>query len=226
MRIINRDNKVAVVDYGLGNLFSLERALRHVGADPEITADEETLMGAAGIILPGVGAFKDGMQRLEQRALVNPMLKFAESGKPVLGVCLGMQLLFDASEEFGHYQGLGLVAGKVIRLLASDQDGRRVKIPHIGWNELHPAQENLSWESTNLCGLKPGDAAYFVHSYVPKPLADRCAVAKMNYGGHWYCAAIEQGNISGVQFHPEKSGEVGLRILGNFVNRCKATVPC
>lgn len=229
MSIINSHNKVAVIDYGLGNLFSLARALRHVGADTEITAEENTLMDAAGIILPGVGAFKDGMQRLEQRGLVNPMLEFAASGKPILGVCLGMQLLFDESEEFGHYRGLGLVAGKVVRLSGSDQDGRRVKVPHIGWNELYSVHEDLAWESTNLRGLKPGDAAYFVHSYVPDPFADNCAVAKMNYGGYWYCAAIEQKNVSGVQFHPEKSGEVGLRILRNFVSHCassKATAPC
>lgn len=212
----NRKNKVVVVDYGLGNLFSLERALKRVGTVPQITSDPQAIADSPAVIIPGVGAFGDGMRRLRELGLVEPIQDSAREGKPVFGICLGMQLLFDESEEFGRHEGLGLVAGKVVRLLDRHPEGSRVKVPHIGWNELHKGDTTVNWDSTVLENLTDGDATYFVHSYVPVPDNDFDTVARTNYGGHWYSTAVMKDNVTGVQFHPEKSGPVGLRILSNF----------
>lgn len=210
---------VAVLDYGLGNLFSIQRAVTHVGACVSITSSPELLAQADGVILPGVGAFGDGIQRLRDRGLVEPLLQFAQSGRPLMGICLGMQLLLDESEEFGQYGGLGLIGGKVVRLRDTGPDGERVKVPHIGWNELFTPNRLDGWGATVLNSLSDGDATYFVHSYVPLPDGEAVSTARINYGGHWYCAALEKENIIGVQFHPEKSGGAGLRILRNFVDK-------
>jgi len=209
-------NKVAVVDYGLGNLFSLERALKRIGTVPQVTSDPQAITDASAVIIPGVGAFGDGMRRLHELGLVEAILDSARQGKPIFGICLGMQLLFDESEEFGRHEGLRLVAGKVVRLLDRHPEGFRVKVPHIGWNELHKGDTTHEWRSTVLENLTDGDATYFVHSYVPIPANDDYTIARTNYGGHWYSIAIVKDNVTGVQFHPEKSGPVGLRILSNF----------
>jgi glutamine amidotransferase len=210
---------VAVVDYGLGNLFSIGRALTRIGARADITSNPKAVGQAAGLILPGVGAFGDGMERLQAKGLIEPIMEFAKAGKPILGICLGMQLLFDESEEFGRYTGLGLIAGKVTRLNDSDPSGGRVKVPHIGWSEVYLTHPKATRQSSILEGVGDGEAMYFVHSYVPFPQDDSVYVASMSYGDHRYCAVAEQDNVAGVQFHPEKSGEVGLQLLGNFVER-------
>ena len=208
---------VTVVDYGLGNLFSIDRALTYLGASADITSSPEAIRRAGRLVLPGVGAFGDGMRQLQERGLIEPILAFAGSGRPLLGICLGMQLLFDESEEFGLYSGLGLIEGRVIRLHDQDPTGRHVKVPHIGWNELHQPKHSEHWGSTPLDGLEEGDAVYFVHSFVPYPELDSVTIARMSYGGHWYCAAVQKENVLGVQFHPEKSGNVGLLVLRNFL---------
>jgi len=212
---------VAVVDYGLGNLFSIDRALQHVGSWAEVTSSAEVLKRSAALILPGVGAFGDGMQQLRLRGLIDPILEFVGSGRPALGICLGMQLLFSESEEFGQYDGLGLIPGKVARLQDLDPSGRRVKLPHIGWSDIYRTRPKDSRHSAILDGVKDGDAMYFVHSYVPFPETDSVCVATASYGGHPYCVVAEQGNVTGVQFHPEKSGEVGLQLLRNFVEKIR-----
>ena len=210
---------VAVVDYGLGNLFSIDRALQHVGSRAEVTSSAEVLERSAALILPGVGAFGDGIQQLRSRGLIEPIVEFARSGRPALGICLGMQLLFTESEEFGQYDGLGLIPGKVARLQDSDPSGRRVKLPHIGWSDIYRTRPEDPQHSAILDGVRDGDAMYFVHSYVPFPETDSVCVANTSYGEHRYCVVAEQENVTGVQFHPEKSGEAGLQILRNFVEK-------
>ena len=211
---------VAVLDYGLGNLFSIRRALAHVGGDAEITASPQDVARAKGVVLPGVGAFADGMQGLASRGLIEALRGAVRERRPLLGICLGMQLLFDESEEFGVHQGLGVFRGRVVRLRDEAQDGARLKIPHIGWRELTPASGRV-WTSTILEGLPPGEAMYFVHSYVPDPTAAEIQVAEMGYGGHRYCVVAEQEQVIGCQFHPEKSGESGLHLLRNFLARVR-----
>lgn len=212
---MQRNRKVAVVDYGLGNLFSISRALEYIGVKCTITTDHSTIEESDGLILPGVGAFGDGITRLKVQGLNNAICEYVKSGKRLLGICLGMQLLFGQSEEFGHYPGLNLIDGDVSRLKEKDTSGRPIKIPHVGWSGLQKL-DGSSWDGTILTGLTEGDAVYFVHSYIPSPGSESVSIAQINYGNHLYCAAVEQDNVAGVQFHPEKSGEIGLQILRNF----------
>ena len=212
--------RIVVVDYGLGNLFSLRRALVHVGAQVEIAAAPDALSNADGLVLPGVGAFGDGMGQLKNRGFVDPIKECARSERPILGICLGMQLLFTHSEEFGLHPGLDLIPGCVRKLNETDAAGGRIKIPHVGWSELFYSGSRR-WESTLLEGLVEADAMYFVHSYIPTPIDDSAVVARMRYGDHFYGAHVEKNSIAGCQFHPEKSGEMGLRLLRNFIARVK-----
>ncbi|MBI3616074.1 MAG: imidazole glycerol phosphate synthase subunit HisH [Candidatus Omnitrophica bacterium] len=213
-------SRVLIVDYGSGNLFSIERALHSLGAEVEISADPDALRRAPGVILPGVGAFGDGMKNLREKGLLTPLAEYAQSGLPLLGICLGMQLLFTESQEFGRHEGLGLIPGKVVNLRPTDPQGRRVKIPHVGWSQLMCPPSRPHWNDTILMGLPVGEAMYFVHSFIPVP-EDSAVVAQMIYGGHLYCAVVERRNMIGCQFHPEKSGPVGLRFLRNFLTRIK-----
>lgn len=212
------ERRATVVDYGAGNLFSISRALRYLGATVEIAADAEAVRRADWLVLPGVGAFGDGMRQLTARGLVEPIQEFAQAGRPLLGICLGMQLLFGESEEFGLHQGLGLLRGRVVRLQDVDPASHRVKVPHIGWSELQPSQGAGQWSATVLEGLVPGDSMYFVHSYIPTPADEAVTIATMRYGGHSYAAVVANGRLVGCQFHPEKSGEAGLRLLRNFLS--------
>lgn len=209
--------RVVVIDYGLGNLFSIKRALSYVGAHVDVTSSGRDVLRAEVVVLPGVGAFGDGMHQLRERGLVEPILQFAQSGRPVLGICLGMQLLFSEGEEFGLHEGLNLIEGKVARLCESDPDGRRVKVPHVGWSELVSAESRKDWGNTILKGLSEGEAMYFVHSYVPFPKDQDVSIAQIEYGGCWYCAVVQKENLIGCQFHPEKSGKAGLHLLRNLI---------
>ena len=200
---------IAIVDYGMGNLGSVEKALKHIGEECIITSDVGDLMNASGVILPGVGAFAAAMDELTERDLVNPLIDLAYSGKPFLGICLGMQLLLEGSEENilerretkGVVSGLGVIPGFVRRFPDSG-----LKVPQMGWNNL-----------TNVTGrlLTEGDYVYFVHSYFCQPDNASDIAAKTEYGIN-YCASFEHDNIFGMQFHPEKSGEAGLNILRKF----------
>jgi glutamine amidotransferase len=211
---------MTIVDYGLGNILSIKRALAYLGVKSLITSEPDVVRKAQKLILPGVGAFGDGIQNLRENGLIDPILDFAQSGRPLLGICLGMQLLFDESEEFGEYNGLGLIKGKVQRLLGEGPSGKKVKVPHIGWNALHPSQSTPDWESLVLQGLVDGDEVYFVHSYIPHPEDDSVSIGTMTYGDCDYSVVVEHENVYGVQFHPEKSGIVGLQILQNFIQKC------
>lgn len=209
---------IAVIDYGLGNLFSISRALTYLGAQVEVTSSPAVIRRAGALVLPGVGAFGDGMRQLHAQGLVEPIREAVEAGRPLLGICLGMQVLFTESEEFGVHEGLGLIDGKVVRLYETDPAGRRVKVPHIGWSDLQATQLRSGWSSTILDGLTEGDSMYFVHSYVPRPKSEGATIAETIYGGHRYCAVVQAEHVAGCQFHPEKSGEAGLHLLGNFIS--------
>lgn len=209
--------KVVIIDYGAGNLLNVVRACEHCGADVSIADSAETIMCADRLILPGVGAFSDSMQELEKREMIEPILAYAKSGKPLLGICLGMQMLLDSSEEFGIWDGLGLIPGKVINIPATGVDGTPHKIPHIGWNQLIPGQSQ-SWAQTVLDSIPEGSSVYFVHSFMAVPTNDAHRLADCDYDGRQVCAAIQRENIIGCQFHPEKSGPVGLQIIQNFLS--------
>lgn len=207
--------KITVVDYGIGNIFSVLRALEHAGASPELSSDPDEIRSADRVVLPGVGAFANGMDGLRSRDLVEPLREFARSGKPLLGICLGMQMLVDESEEFGTHEGLRLIPGKVVEIAAKDAEGKRLKIPHIGWSPL--TAPNGDWSCSPLRGVEEGSSAYFVHSFTVVPTNEAARLADTAYGDCRISAAIRKDNVSGCQFHPEKSGEVGLRIIRNFV---------
>ena len=208
--------QVTVIDYGIGNLYSVCRALERCGAQVTLSSDPRDIETAPRLVLPGVGAFADGMQGLRDRGLVEPIRRYAACGRPLLGICLGMQMLATVSEEFGEHEGLGLVPGRVVAVPNRTTAGAPQKIPHIGWNGL-AAPAGVGWQDTLLSDTPEGTAVYLVHSYAVTPDDPANRLAHCLYGGHHICAAIRRGQIVGCQFHPEKSGEAGLRILTRFL---------
>lgn len=216
--------KVTVIDYGLSNLLSVRRALEHLGAEVTVTGDAAAVRAACALILPGVGAFQDGMAGLKRLALVDPLREAAKAGVPLLGICLGMQMLFDESDEFGRCAGLGLIPGRVERIPAEDAGGAPQRVPNIGWCPLYPAGlpadgtvpfagAPVTFGHSALRLLQTGEECYFVHSYEAKPADTANRLADTVYGGRRICAAAQRGSVLGTQFHPEKSGPVGLSIL-------------
>lgn len=208
--------EVTVIDYGVGNLLSVQRGLEHCGAKVTLTADPDQILAAKRVVLPGVGAFRNAMQALERLGLVSVIRELAHRQTPLLGICLGMQLLLEESEEFGITAGLGLIPGRVIPVPIQTLSGERQKIPHIGWSALHPSSASGGWTGTLLQDNRPGEAAYFVHSFMAVPTDPTHRIADCVYGGHIIPAVIGRDRITGCQFHPEKSGEVGLKILRRF----------
>jgi imidazole glycerol-phosphate synthase subunit HisH len=206
-------DRIVVVDYGVGNLRSVYKALEATGAKAEVVTSPTGLTGAAGIVLPGVGAFGDAAANLRAACFEAPLLDAVSRGLPLLGICVGMQLFFNESEEMGRHQGLGIVSGRVVRFPdgAVGPEGRLLKVPQIGWNQLrHGGQDPL------LSGVPDGAYAYFVHSYYCTPDNPACAIATTDFTLS-YASVIRQGAVWGIQCHPEKSQAVGLRILRNFV---------
>ncbi len=197
---------IAIVDYGAGNLRSVQNTLKHVGAETKTVSKPSELDGADKIVLPGVGAFGAGMAALRDSGFVEPIIQAAKAGIPLLGICLGMQYLFEASEEMGIHQGLGLLPGRVVKFPPNGP-----LVPHIGWNQLHIRQQNPL-----LRGVNEGDYAYFVHSYYVEAADPNDILASTDYGLN-YASVVGRGNIFGIQCHPEKSQHVGQRILRNFV---------
>jgi imidazole glycerol-phosphate synthase subunit HisH len=209
--------KITVIDYGLGNLFSIQQAFEHCGAEVELTSSTQKIIGADRLVLPGVGAFADGMEGLRKLRLTEPIKEFVSLGRPILGVCLGMQMLMSSSEEFGRHQGLDIFSGTVSPISPTNSDGTIYKIPHIGWSELIKPNKT-AWERTILEDLNEVDSTYFVHSY--KVILDNPfhRLADCSYGGCLFPAVIRSGAVYGCQFHPEKSGDAGLRIIKSFLN--------
>lgn len=202
--------RVAIIDYGMCNLFSVDNACRAVGLDPVITSDPARVLAADRVILPGVGAFGQAMRNMREAGLDEAVRDFAATGRPLLGVCLGLQLLFEKSEEFGSCEGLGLIPGRVVRF-AFPQGEKRVKVPQVGWNAILPPQGG-SFLGTPLARLAPGAYMYFCHSFLAAPDDPAHVAATTSYGGTAYCSAARRGNVFAVQFHPEKSGPPGLSI--------------
>ncbi|MBJ7598333.1 MAG: imidazole glycerol phosphate synthase subunit HisH [Candidatus Nephthysia bennettiae] len=197
---------IAIVDYGVGNLRSVERALLHAGASPRLTADLDDLAAANGLVLPGVGAFGPALRKLEQGNLGRWVVEQARQGKPLLGVCLGYQLLFEESEEHGRHQGLGLLSGRVVRVSSSP------RLPVIGWCRLKQTEWSPLWQ-----GIEDSSYFYFVHSYTPAGSPQAIAATE-----HSPAAAAARLNVMGTQFHPEKSGDIGLKVYSNFLEFCGA----
>lgn len=198
---------IAIIDYGVGNLFSLTSSFKYVGADVTVTSDPEEIKKADKIILPGVGAFGDAIKKLKDTGLDKIVIEEANNGKPLMGICLGMQLLFEKSYEYGEHNGLGLLKGSVVPM--ENYIDKSLKIPHIGWNAL-----SIKKESPLFKYLKNGDHVYFVHSYFAKD-CDESLLATTEYGKE-LTAAVAYKNVYGCQFHPEKSGDIGLKILKAF----------
>ena len=201
---------IAVIDYGVGNLFSLQSSLKSIGCEAVVTGDEKVIAAADGILLPGVGAFEDAAKRLRETGLAAVICRLAKEGKPLLGICLGMQLLFERSFEFGEHRGLGLLKGDIVPMAGAIPAD--LKIPHIGWNALRFTGENELFRY-----IADGDFVYFVHSFYATN-CDDSVIATAEYGKE-LTAAVAEGNIYGCQFHPEKSGAVGLNILKAFGER-------
>lgn len=198
---------IAIVDYGVGNLFSIEQSFRAIGAQITVSADPEVLRSADKLLLPGVGAFGDAAKKLRDSGTAEVVVAQAKAGKPLLGICLGMQLLFDEGYEYGCHKGLGLISGQVRSI--SEVVPKGLKIPHMGWNAL-----DFTRESRLFSNIHNGDCVYFVHSYYAANCAE-ATIATAEYGAP-LTAAVEKGNVFGCQFHPEKSGAVGLEILRAF----------
>lgn len=201
---------IAIIDYGVGNLFSVEKALAALGADAKITSDARTIAAADKIVLPGVGAFGDCMENLTATGLIPTIKDFVKTGKPMLGICVGLQILFEGSEESIGVAGLGLLKGKVRRIQAPG-----LKVPHMGWNSLTIKSPRQPLDPFQ--GLSEKPYVYFVHSYHAVPQDSSIVTATTEYGSE-LTAAVAKGNIQATQFHPEKSGDVGLAILKNFIN--------
>ncbi len=204
--------RIAILDYGMGNLRSVEKALEHVGATAKISADPDEVRAVDGLILPGVGAFPRAMERIRERGLDEMIAERRGAGVPILGICLGLQLLFETTTELGGASGLGLLEGPV-----SDLEADGLKVPHIGWSPVRWERESRLTD-----GIRSETPFYFVHSFAPRPGPDELLGTAV-YGARFACAA-ERGNVFGVQFHPEKSSGAGLRLLANFAGVC-ASVP-
>jgi glutamine amidotransferase len=214
--LIEEPVDIAIVDYGMGNRRSVEKALEHVGVTASISDDPERLRAAAGLVVPGVGAFPKAMERLRELGLDDLLRERVQAGTPVLGICLGMQLAFDSSTELGGASGLGIIAGEVRALQAG-----RLKLPHIGWNEVRFVKPR----SPLVADLPERCAFYHVHSFAPVPVSDEDVLGVADYDTP-FVSAVEKGSFYGVQFHPEKSSAAGLRLLANFARICiAAAVP-
>ena len=212
-----RTPKIAIVDYEVGNLFSVAQACRQVGLDAEITDDPKAVAAAQAIILPGVGGFPQAMAALTRQGLLSPIKDAAGAGRPILGICLGQQLLMDSSTEFGHTAGLGLIEGDVVRLPdIAVSSGRRLKIPNIGWAGIRPGTSAQDWLDTPLATTVPGADFYFVHSFFVRPRHAHNRLAVADFGSFEFCAAVRQQWVFGCQFHPERSGSAGLQLYRTF----------
>jgi|ETNmetMinimDraft_20_1059909.scaffolds.fasta_scaffold21654_2 glutamine amidotransferase len=209
--------QIAVIDYGMGNLFSVKQACEYAGLKPIITANESVIMNSDAIILPGVGSFGVAMDNLCRLGLVQPVKDVIESGKPFMGICLGMQLLLSGSDEFGESKGLGIIEGTVVKFACKIKE-KNIKVPQVGWNQISqpPGMEKDSWDSSPLRDICNGEFMYFVHSYYSIPENDEVVFSTTNYQGIEYCSSISRKNVFAFQFHPEKSGVEGLKIYRNW----------
>jgi len=206
--------KITIIDYGCGNILNLARAIKFIGYEVDITHDKNKIINSSYVILPGVGAFGNAMKQIEKYNLRNTILEYATSNKPLLGICLGMQILLTVSYEFGAHEGLGLIEGKVIKI--SNEKNKEIKIPHMGWNEIYPNNNKKEWKNKILKNSSIGKSFYFVHSFVCITKDYDSTIAVCNYSDISIPAVVATGNVFGCQFHPEKSADNGLAVLKNF----------
>jgi imidazole glycerol-phosphate synthase subunit HisH len=213
--------KVAIVDYGMGNLFSVKRACEYFGMNADITSSPKVIESAEAVILPGVGAFGDAMATLEKLNLVGLLQDLAASNKPLVGICLGIQLLMSESFEFGHYEGLGIFEGSVERFDHPREGAKELKVPQVGWNHISKCIRNPqkdSWAETPLQGVNDGAFMYFVHSFIVQPKDPSIILSTSKYGHIEFCSSLGSGNIFACQFHPERSGSEGLLVYRNLIS--------
>ena len=206
---------VTIIDYGVGNMLSVARAFEHCGATVILAHDPAAIERAESLVLPGVGAFENGMRELRERGLIAPIRRYATSGRPLLGICLGMQMLASVGEEFGEYEGLNLIPGRVKQLPRCGTDGLALKSPNIGWCDLLPSPGS-DW-SSGILANSANASVYLVHSYALYPDQEEHRLADCTFGGHRFASAVKRGNVFGCQFHPEKSGPEGLKIISSFL---------
>jgi glutamine amidotransferase len=212
MSILNK-KKIVIIDYQMSHLFSVVRAIEKIGHTPKLSSSGKDLKNADAVILPGVGAFNSAMKNLNKLKLIKPLKDYIDSGGLFMGVCLGLQLLFEESEEFGTHSGLGIIDGRVKKF--NNTEGNNNPIPQIGWNKINPSIQN--WNSTPLKDFNTSAWMYFVHSYYVVPQNEEVVLSKTPYCGLHYCSSIKKDNIFATQFHPEKSGELGLKIYENWL---------
>ncbi len=215
----------AIVDYGMGNLFSVKRACESVGLHAAVTSSQEDVLRAEVVILPGVGAFGDAMDALRSLGLVDALHESVRRGKLLVGVCLGLQLLMDESEEFGCHRGLGLIPGDVVRLDPRTESGRMLKVPQVGWNRIFKTSAQSSWKETLLQGIDEGAYMYFVHSFRVRPADPGVVLSTTRYGLSEFCSSVRRGNIFGCQFHPERSASHGLQLYRNLATQLVRSTP-
>lgn len=207
--------KIGIIDYFSGNVYSVTKAFEHFGCKTHPVTVEEEVKSSDFLVLPGVGAFGDGIKSLEKKELVQPIIDFVKQGRPFLGICLGMQLLFSSSEEFGCHRGLDIIKGKVLKLPAN----LNLKVPNIGWHPLSrpEGRDESFWKSSIFRTVSNDCDMYFIHSFAGYPDDPSHWLSRTLYGKHWFCSAVQKENVIGCQFHPEKSGEAGLEIIRNFL---------
>ena len=216
--------KVAIIDYEMGNLFSVQHACEYVGLVPTVTKDPKEIMNSDAAILPGVGAFAAAMNNLQRLDLISCIHDFISTGKPFMGVCLGLQLLFTESEEFGASKGLGIIDGQVLKFPYKNLSGKDVRVPQIGWNKIYSgsgADSKDKWNKSPLRGVMNDEFMYFVHSFYTKPSSKETELSLTNYEGIEYCSSVIHKNIFASQFHPEKSALKGIKIYKNWAEDIK-----
>ena len=212
-----QSTKIAIVDYGIGNLYSVKHACSYAGIHAVITSSRDEIFSADAVILPGVGAFGDAMSTLHRLDLVTVLQDVAASNQPLIGICLGMQLLMTESYEFGHQQGLGIIEGPVVPFDHPSDSERRLKVPQIGWNKIwQPNTEKNPWANSLLNGMANGAYMYFIHSYIAQPLNTEVILSTSTYGQIEFCSSLRKKNVFACQFHPERSGTQGLHIYRNL----------
>ncbi len=214
--------RAAIVDYGVGNLFSVKHACEYVGMDGLIADSPQDVLSADVVIVPGVGAFGDAMDALNERGLTDVIKQVASDGRPLVGICLGMQLLMSESHEFGTHEGLGIIKGDVVRFEPAAVSGRTPKVPQVEWNRIGAPQTRQGWDGSPLAGLEYDEYMYFVHSYYARPADPHMVLSVSEYGGVGFCSSLVLENVFACQFHPERSGPKGLQIYRNIASSVRA----